>query len=559
MGLRGAAVEPGTNIVTINSLASFVQAKSPQSQQPVLLGQFQRLVLTRPVESLVSSNFSNTFFQDKSGRDALEISPLPNSIEKEIEFIDVILNNLQQVEDTTRLNVSDRILEAMRRSIDAEIVFVESADKEDFSIKNKYVVAKDSRRSSKKEADIRDETLRQIHSVIFGEKDKLLESRYGLFKKLDGFNNKGKNIILIPLNLDYPREFQIFSGVPNKNLDNGELMGQIYISLYKATLEFTLIDTLGIENALLDDIRTHFGFVPIEIYNRRLKNFILQLEKVKFAYEPIISLGKRNPQINSWEALARDPATGRAPAALFKAAQLWGTRYVRILDLYCLSNATKSYYDIWKSERGQTNMDTLSVNVFPKTIYHPDYYLEIERIVNKEDLLKGRGLVLEISEQQPIPYIVSKSNKEESMSYFEKQLHEYHDKFDVSFAIDDFGSGYASIGRMTKLELNHIKIDREILSQKFPLETIKYVIKTVRSMHKYQNTNIVVEGYDGLSRGSLAEMFNVGIKYVQGHLLRRASETVRNLDEDETRFIVDSLNSEKQKPVPAFEDENQEI
>ena len=304
----------------------------------------------------------------------------------------------------------------------------------------------------------------------------------------------------------------IFSGVNNETIENGELMGQVFISICKVTNELTLIERINIENALLDDIKLHYGFVPISIYNKRLNNFTTQLHRIRFAFEPIVYLGRRNPQIDSWEALARDPDTGKAPVGLFKAAKLWGNKFIRILDLYCLNKATQTYVDIWNSERNQPKKDPLSVNVLPNTLYHPDYFLELERIVNREDLLKGSELVLEISEQLPIPNLGATYTSSDSVSYFENQLHEYHTRFGISFAIDDFGSGYSSIGRMIKLELDHIKIDRDVLHYKFPLNTIEYVINTVRGMHRHQNTNIVIEGYDGESRISLADIFGIGIK-----------------------------------------------
>jgi EAL domain-containing protein (putative c-di-GMP-specific phosphodiesterase class I) len=324
-------------------------------------------------------------------------------------------------------------------------------------------------------------------------------------------------------------------------LERGEIMGQIFISLYKATNEYTSMDIVDIENALLDDIKMNFGHVPIEVYNRRLENFTSQLQRIKFAFEPIVNLGIRNPQIDSWEALARDPETGRAPVGLFVAAKLWGNKFIRILDLYCLNRATKTYVDVWTFEHKQVKKDPLSVNVFPNTLYHPDYFSELEGIVNLHDMLKGKELVLENSEQLPIPPVKEKLHTD-SVTYFENRLHEYHNKFDISFAIDDFGSGYASIGRMIKLELDHVKIDREILHYKFPLDTINYVINTVRGVHRHQNTNIVVEGYDGESRVTLAEIYGAGIKYVQGHLLRRAGETVRGLEDEVKKFIIEQLN-----------------
>jgi hypothetical protein len=73
----------------------------------------------------------------------------------------------------------------------------------------------------------------------------------------------------------------------------------------------------------------------------------------------------------------------------------------------------------------------------------------------------------------------------------------------------------------------------------------------VQSSHKHP-VKVVIEGFDGESRISLSEIFNdLHIKYVQGHMIRKASPFLSDLDEDIKKYIRDklTLSEENQKSL----------
>jgi EAL domain-containing protein (putative c-di-GMP-specific phosphodiesterase class I) len=336
-------------------------------------------------------------------------------------------------------------------------------------------------------------------------------------------------------------------------LKYGELIGRAFKSIYESTKEFTSFRTLDIEMEILDSIKRDFGHVPTKTYNYRFEKFKEKLKDIYFAYEPVVELGKHNPEIQSWEALARDPDTQKAPVGLFKTAELWGPAFITELDSYCLQQSINTYLELWKNEHHGHSLDPLAVNVYPDTIFRTAYKEKLEEILEKE-LIKSRQLVLEISEKRPIPTI--DLIREHVFGYYDpveefvKTISGYIMDLNISFAIDDFGVGHSSISRLHRINLDHVKIDRDILLNPFPEHTIDYVRKSVNARHLHPD-KIIVEGFDGKSRISLKKLYDHGIRLVQGHMIRRASPSVSHLNDEERDFIIKQLTTDE-----AFENDD---
>jgi EAL domain-containing protein (putative c-di-GMP-specific phosphodiesterase class I) len=115
-------------------------------------------------------------------------------------------------------------------------------------------------------------------------------------------------------------------------------------------------------------------------------------------------------------------------------------------------------------------------------------------------------------------------------------LHKYDD-YNVQFAIDDFGIEHASIARLTRLDLAHVKIDRDVLHHFDPGMTINYVNNLV-SERQLRTKKIVIEGFDDDSNISLFDLYSdCKVLFVQGHLIRRASFTLQDLEPNKKQLI----------------------
>ncbi|HSK87195.1 MAG TPA: EAL domain-containing protein, partial [Anaerolineales bacterium] len=228
---------------------------------------------------------------------------------------------------------------------------------------------------------------------------------------------------------------------------------------------------------------------------------------------------------------------------LFKSAELWGPQFIAALDLYCLQNAIATYTRLWEEEHQGVKSDSLAINVYPETLFQPEYKKAVKRIIEEENIINNR-LILEISEKRPIPSSsqIGERTQDDThgVDWLISKIHEYTNEFQIGFAIDDFGVGHSSVTRLIKLELDHIKIDRDILLNPHPEITIAFVRNIVKAAHAHPFT-IIVEGFDGESRLSLKQLYDLGVQYIQGHMIRMASPSLANLSQDEKTFIVNEL------------------
>lgn len=549
-GLRKEAVEPQTGEVTVGSLVAYVQSQCPRAQPAVFYGKSLRIVIATPkVDAATLSPEQNRIQENKSFRQSAlfskgqHIFPLLNPIERPVEYIDRLMAHLTKLKGGPgeKMIEGNQILNSIRDSLNAEFAFVEELNGED-DLRNKFW--SDLPTTGMGVKDYTDGILNQIYPWLIQEKSRLLPSRFGFRFETDGTKDGNAHSIAIPLRLEYPREFIIISGMKENILEYGEVLGHILLSLYEATLKFSWLDTTKVESFLVDSIKRRFGHVPYLIYARRFENFKERLHQIGFYYEPVVALGKKTMEIDSWEALARDPETQKVPGDLFDAAQLWGPEFITELDVYCLRAATKDFYEKWNTERKNEKMDTLAVNVYPETLYQTSYIQELHRIVKEEELIKGKRLVLELSEKRPLTWIDRLESKfiDDPIDVFANHIQNLSKSLGISFAIDDFGVGHSGTERLAKLELDHVKIDRDILYHPHPQYTIKYVLDIVQRSHKHP-IKVVMEGFDGGSQIKLAELFDdLKIQYIQGHIVRKANPTVADLGDDIKKDLIELIN-----------------
>ncbi|MEO1923546.1 MAG: EAL domain-containing protein, partial [Nautiliaceae bacterium] len=91
----------------------------------------------------------------------------------------------------------------------------------------------------------------------------------------------------------------------------------------------------------------------------------------------------------------------------------------------------------------------------------------------------------------------------------------------VSFAIDDFGSGYSSFVRIVKLKVDYIKIDGSIIKNIDKDPTSLSILKTIVNFAKENNLKTVAEFIHNKEVFEIAK--SVGVDYFQGFYLHEPS------------------------------------
>ncbi|MBF0483682.1 MAG: EAL domain-containing protein [Candidatus Omnitrophica bacterium] len=215
------------------------------------------------------------------------------------------------------------------------------------------------------------------------------------------------------------------------------------------------------------------------------------------AFQPIFLL--KTSKVYGFEALARPQVTGLLsnPEILFK----WGIQYGFYSDLELLS-----WQKAVKSASSKLKGKKLFLNCNP-------FWVEDARFIEVNSIFKDSGItpdevVLEITERSAI------SNDDR---FFEHLAIYRQNGF--RFAVDDVGSGYASLESIVRTRPEVLKIDRHIVTN-IHKDTIKMSI--VRFIVRFCQENKILSIAEGIEKKEeLEAVKQLGVDAVQGYFLSR--------------------------------------
>jgi EAL domain-containing protein (putative c-di-GMP-specific phosphodiesterase class I) len=353
---------------------------------------------------------------------------------------------------------------------------------------------------------------------------------HGTYHIYQDNQNTSKIFVILPLKALPKAEIMVICGL---TLDSDLLVdvyGKIISSFYEASKQnFLKIDL--IEAAIIDSLKYHFGFLSSSLYQRRFNLFCQRLKQMVVYFEPVLNLEPDDLFISGWEALARNPENHTAPTDLFTAAEMWGSRFTVELDQHFLCVACETYRHARKlTQRRAGDVVPLSVNVYPESIMRSAYFETVKQIV-KDRVISPRNLILEISEKSELPNFHNGIRLQNPLQTFKHRLIEYVSQLKIRFAIDDFGVGYASVSRLAGLNPSHVKIDRELLQHNSSHIIISFVHELVGA-NNLNPAKVIVEGIDETISISLRSLKEIGVSYIQGHLIGKPQPEVYRLSQD---------------------------
>ncbi|WEN14013.1 bifunctional diguanylate cyclase/phosphodiesterase [Rhodanobacter sp. AS-Z3] len=239
--------------------------------------------------------------------------------------------------------------------------------------------------------------------------------------------------------------------------------------------------------------------------DRRLlleKGLRVALERKEFElhYQPQVD---RLGRFVGAEALLRwrHPEHGLiSPAEFIPIAEEAGLIHVigmEVLRQACLERET------WPGEYGHARM---SINVSPWQLFRHDFVAMVREVVRATQANPQR-LTIEITESafmHDLDDVVSKMHELGELGF--------------EFSLDDFGSGYASLGNMKKLPLHELKIDRIFVEGLRPDARDLFINAIIAIAHD-QHLHVVAEGVEtDLQRDALIEL---DCDVLQGFLIAR--------------------------------------
>ncbi|WP_025033881.1 putative bifunctional diguanylate cyclase/phosphodiesterase [Bradyrhizobium sp. DOA9] len=122
--------------------------------------------------------------------------------------------------------------------------------------------------------------------------------------------------------------------------------------------------------------------------------------------------------------------------------------------------------------------------------------------------LPAHRLELEVTESMLL------QDEEENLRLF-RQLK----SIGVSFALDDFGIGYASLGSVVAFPFDKLKVDRSFTSELPSKRASRAVVASIMTLARGLNVQVTAEGVETMEQ--LQYLRSQGVDFVQGYLLGR--------------------------------------
>lgn len=144
----------------------------------------------------------------------------------------------------------------------------------------------------------------------------------------------------------------------------------------------------------------------------------------------------------------------------------------------------------------------VSVNVSPVQVAQGDMLETVAAALEMHNIEPER-VIVELTESSMLPAI------EQSAELFEALC-----DLGVSLAIDDFGSGYSSLGQLLSLPVSIVKIDKSLISEIEANPNQMQILGAIQSLAAALGRDVVIEGVERVEQLDLLR--SLGIELAQG-------------------------------------------
>ncbi len=226
----------------------------------------------------------------------------------------------------------------------------------------------------------------------------------------------------------------------------------------------------------------------------------LERNELDVAYQPIVSL--INGRLKGFEALLRwhHPDSRNVPPDLFVPIAEETGQILQIGE-WVLRQACGQMSQ-WHKQYEQHRNLSISVNISPRQIQHPDFIAMLDEVLAETELDSGK-LNLELTEG------VLMNQDKSTMALFG-----HCEARKINLHMDDFGTGYSSLSYLHNLPVGTIKLDRSFVQN---LDLSGEYTATVQAMVVLANNrgiSIIAEGIE--TSNQLVQLQALDCEYGQG-------------------------------------------
>ncbi len=206
-----------------------------------------------------------------------------------------------------------------------------------------------------------------------------------------------------------------------------------------------------------------------------------------------------NYTVLGYEALSRGPEGSyfHSPLTLFEYARQQNQQLE--LELICAQLASARF-----SQQGLSGQ--LFINFSPDTLVCA--FQKYGEILFKRLIPKNAGLVIELTEHQPIEY-------DSVLADCLKACR----KLNIRFALDDFGAGYAGIKNWLQIAPEYLKLDRYFCEQLLVEHKVSSALSAILELAENIGSRVIAENIETAEQYQL--LLNLGVPYLQGYHIAR--------------------------------------
>ncbi|GAA4718055.1 EAL domain-containing protein [Sphingomonas lutea] len=227
----------------------------------------------------------------------------------------------------------------------------------------------------------------------------------------------------------------------------------------------------------------------------RLLESAISLEQIEVQYQPIIE--PRSGRIVGAEALARSRICNSATALFERAAAgRLDQRLSRLVQRKALRSAA-----VWE---GPLKDLKLSINLLPADLANPGFERWLLDEIDASGIAPAR-VTAEITESALLEDREAVADRLASLR-----------AAGVTVAVDDFGTGYASLAYLTALPLDMLKIDRGLVTDIADRERDRIVVQAIIRLAHELGLKVLVEGVE--STAQLVLLCEWGCDLYQGFI-----------------------------------------
>lgn len=260
----------------------------------------------------------------------------------------------------------------------------------------------------------------------------------------------------------------------------------------------------------------------IEI-NFQITNYLTQAisnNELNVHYQPIYDLHNENALVGA-EALLRwqNPILGYIPPYKF-ISLAEKTGHIYPIGEWVLNQICKQI-SLWKNK--YYVVPPIAINISVKQLEESDFHKMVKAILIKYNI-NPSNIEIEITESISSGDILN----------IVKNLKELK-RIGIKISMDDFGTGFSSLGQLDLFELDKLKIDKVFINDLVSVPKRQGLVKSIISMAKSLDLMVIAEGVE--THEQLLYLTEYGCHYGQGYLFSKPLPA-----EDFEKFLLQFSN-----------------